>query len=305
MRLQKIIYFATINRQGQGGDWMETLRVGRATLTWLNGGVNFLDGGAMFGVVPKALWSKKYPSNDKNLIELRTDPILLQIDGKNYLIDSGIGNDKLTDKQMRNFGVLEESSIEASLTEMELTVEDIDAVLMTHLHFDHACGLTRKSDNTYESIFKGVPIYTSEVEWNEMRKPNIRSANTYWKMNWKPIKDQVKTFKHEKKIADGLTMIHTGGHSDGHSILVFEDGDECFIHMADIMPTHGHQNKLWALAYDDYPVTSVHQKEKWMDYGYKREAWYTFYHDAYLRAIKFNTVGERMDEVKRTRYDYK
>src|SRR5690625_3062040 len=94
---------------------MEQLQIGKAKLTWLNGGVNFLDGGAMFGVVPKALWSRKYPVNEKNQIELRTDPILLQLDGKNYLIDSGMGNGKLTEKQMRNFGVLEESSIETSL----------------------------------------------------------------------------------------------------------------------------------------------------------------------------------------------
>src|SRR5690625_5660646 len=95
-----------------------------------------------------------------------------------------------------------------------------------------------------------------------MRNPNIRSKNTYWKMNWEPVQDQVETFEDEIEIVDGLKMIHTSGHSDGHAILVFEDQDDCFIHMADIMPTHGHQNKLWALAYDDYPVTSVHQKEK-------------------------------------------
>ncbi|ASK62917.1 hypothetical protein CFK37_12570 [Virgibacillus phasianinus] len=284
---------------------MEALQIGRAKLTWLNGGVNFLDGGAMFGVVPKALWSKKYPNNDKNQIELRTDPILLQVDGKSYLIDSGMGNGKLSEKQMRNFGVLEESSIDQSLAELGLKTRDIDAMLMTHLHFDHACGLTKPSGNSYESVFENATIYTSDVEWNEMRNPNIRSINTYWKENWQPIEDQVTPFEHEIQIADGLKMIHTGGHSDGHCIIVFEDGDETFIHMADIMPTHGHQNKLWALAYDDYPVTSVHQKEKWMNFGYSKQAWYTFYHDAYYRAIKFDHEGKKIDEVERERYDYK
>ncbi|OZU89670.1 hypothetical protein CIL03_00585 [Virgibacillus indicus] len=284
---------------------MEKLQVGRASLTWLNGGVNFLDGGAMFGVVPKALWSRKYPHNDKNLIELRTDPILLQIDGRNYLIDTGMGNDKLTDKQLRNFGVLEESSIEQSLEGIGLTVNDIDAVLMTHLHFDHACGLTKKTGDTYAPVFENAAIYTSAVEWNEMRNPNIRSRNTYWEMNWQPIVDQMKTFEDEIEIVPGLRMIHTGGHSDGHCILIFEEGDECFIHMADIMPTHGHQNKLWALAYDDYPVTSVHEKEKWMNLGYEKQAWYTFYHDAYYRAVRFDQDGEKIDEVERVRYEYK
>ncbi|MFC4556738.1 MBL fold metallo-hydrolase [Virgibacillus kekensis] len=284
---------------------METLQIGRAKLTWLNGGVNFLDGGAMFGVVPKALWSKKYPYNDKNQIELRTDPILLQLDGKNYLIDSGIGKGKLTDKQLRNFGVLEESSIDNSLQELGLTVNDIDVMLMTHLHFDHACGLTKKAGDSYEPVFPNAKIYVSDIEWNEMQNPNIRSINTYWEMNWKPVQNQVESFQEELQVAEGLRMIHTGGHSDGHSILVFEDGDETFIHMADIMPTHAHQNKLWALAYDDYPVTSVHQKEKWMDYGYGKKAWYTFYHDAYYRAIRVDESGNRIDEVERERYEYK
>ncbi|MUK86797.1 MBL fold metallo-hydrolase [Ornithinibacillus sp. L9] len=284
---------------------MEKLQVGRATLTWLNGGVNFLDGGAMFGVVPKALWSKKYPVNEKNQIELRTDPILLQIDGKNMLIDSGIGHGKLSEKQIRNFGVLEQSSIETSLAKLNLTVDDIDHILMTHLHFDHACGLTRLENEDFVPIFPKATIYTSAVEWNEMQHPNIRSVNTYWEMNWKPVVNQVETFENELEILPGLKMIHTGGHSDGHSIIVFEQDDECFIHMADLMPTHAHQNKLWALAYDDYPVTSVHQKEKWMDIGYRKNAWYTFYHDAYYRAIQFNDKGEKNSEIERKRYEYK
>lgn len=285
---------------------MEQLKVGRAILTWLKGGVNFLDAGAMFGVVPKVLWSKRYPYDEEtNLIELRTDPILVQIDGKNFLIDTGMGNDKLTKKQIRNFGVFEESKIFQSLEELNLTTEDIDAILITHLHFDHASGLTKVKGDGYVPVFEDIPIYTSQIEWDEMRHPNIRSRNTYWKMNWEPIQHQVETFESEIEVHPDLKMIHTGGHSDGHCIIVFDDGSDCFIHMADLMPTHGHQNKLWVLAYDDYPVTSVHQKEKWMDYGYEKEAWYTFYHDAYFRALKFNRSGERIAEVKRKRYAYK
>ncbi|MUV39276.1 putative quorum-quenching lactonase YtnP [Lentibacillus sp. JNUCC-1] len=283
---------------------METLQIGRAKLTWLSGGVNFLDGGAMFGVVPKALWSKKYPVNDKNQIELRTDPILLQVDGQNFLIDSGMGNGKLTAKQIRNFGVKEESYLESSLGELGLSVKDIDAILMTHLHFDHACGLTKPTENGYEPVFPGTPIYASSTEWHEMKNPNIRSVNTYWEMNWKPIAEYVETYEREFEVVPGLKMIHTGGHSDGHGIIIFEDGDDCFIHMADIMPTQAHQNKLWALAYDDYPVTSVHEKEKWMALGYEKQAWYTFYHDAYYRAVKVDTNGDRIDVVERKRYSY-
>lgn len=284
---------------------MKSMQIGRAKLTWLDGGVTHMDGGAMFGVVPRPLWSRKYPVNEKNQIELRTDPILLELDGRKMLIDSGIGNNKLTDKQRRNFGVKEESKIALSLQQLGYTCADIDTVLMTHLHFDHACGLTElDGEEGYAPTFPSATIYTNQTEWNEMREPNIRSQNTYWEENWKPIEHQVETFEGSIEVLPGLRMIHTSGHSDGHAIIVFEDGEETFVHMADIMPTHAHQNVLWVLAYDDYPVTSVHEKEKWMKYGYDRNAWYIFYHDFKYCALKFDQDGKVIDKLEREQQSY-
>lgn len=283
---------------------METLTVGRAKLTWLKGGVTHLDGGAMFGVVPKPLWAKRYPHNEKNQIELRCDPILLQIDGKNFLIDSGLGNGKLTDKQKRNFGVLEESYVEQNLAELNLTVNDIEGILMTHLHFDHASGLTKYENDKLISTFPNATIYCSDIEWDEMRNPNMRSINTYWEENWKPIQNQVQTFKKEIEIIPGLKMIHTSGHSAGHSVIRFDDREDGFILMSDLMPTHGHQNPLWVLAYDDYPVTSVHVKKELQEEAYQNRRWFIFYHDAYYRAIRYDDELQIDNVVKRKRYDY-
>ncbi|MDF0726468.1 MBL fold metallo-hydrolase [Cytobacillus sp. S13-E01] len=278
---------------------MENLKVGKISLTWLNGGVTRLDGGAMFGVVPKALWTKKYPFNDKNQIELRSDPILIQVAGKNILVESGMGNNKMSDKMKRNFGMDEESAIEESLVALNLTTADIDIVLMTHMHFDHACGLTKWQDDVLISTFENATIITSSVEWEEMRHPNIRSRNTYWKENWEAIEGQVQTFSGEIEVVPGIKMVHTGGHSDGHSIIIMESEDEVLLHLADIMPTHAHQNVLWVMAYDDYPMTSVEQKQKWMEVGTKKQAWYSFYHDAIYRAIKWDDEGNVIDSLKR------
>jgi glyoxylase-like metal-dependent hydrolase (beta-lactamase superfamily II) len=231
---------------------METLQFPNIKLTWLSGGVNHMDGGAMFGVVPKPLWEKKYPFNEKNQIELRTDPILIQLEGKNLLVDTGMGNGKLTDKQKRNYGVQEELKLEEQLEILGLTAEDIDYILMTHLHFDHVCGLTRLQGDDYVSVFPYAKIIVNEIEWNEMRQPNIRSKNTYWKENWEVVQEQVEVFKNKWSF-EAIKLIHTGGHSDGHCILVMEDEGETVIHMADIMPTHAHQNVLWVLAYDVLP----------------------------------------------------
>ncbi|MCP1160137.1 YtnP family quorum-quenching lactonase [Bacillus infantis] len=279
---------------------METLKLKTVKLTWLNGGVTHLDGGAMFGVVPKALWEKKYHCNEKNQIELRTDPILVEANGKKMLIETGIGSGKLNEKQKRNYGVTEESSLEKSLGELSLSPEDIDYVLMTHLHFDHACGLTRLEGEEFVSVFTNAKIIVSETEWEEMRNPNIRSRNTYWKENWSGIEDQVITFKDEWSFGP-VRMVHTGGHSDGHAIILIEEEGETIVHMADIMPTHAHQNVLWVLAFDDYPMDSIAAKQKWLEYGISRDAWFTFYHDAYFRAVKWDGDKQLKEELKRTR----
>ena len=269
-------------------------------MTWLTGGVTNLDGGAMFGVVPKMLWSKKYPPNDKNQIECPTDPILIQMDELNILVESGIGKGKLTEKQLRNFGVTKESEVESSLGKLGLKPDMIDYVLMTHLHFDHACGLTKLVDGEYISTFPNAKIVTSQVEWDEMRNPNIRSKNTYWKENWQAIEPQVVPFV-EKWGLGPITMVHTGGHSNGHSILMIEDGGELAVHMADLMATHAHQNVLWVMAYDDYPMDSIAAKEKWFPYALEKNAWFTFYHDTFYRAVKWGADGKITESIKRSR----
>jgi len=271
-------------------------------LTWLNGGLTYLDGGTMFGVVPKALWSRRYNSTEDNLIELATHPILIRYKGKNILIDSGLGNDKLDEKMKRNLGIVEESSLVANLIELDMTPADIDIILMTHLHNDHAAGLTQREEGEFVSVFPNAEIYTTNIEWDEMRNPNIRSKNTYWKENWEPVQHQVKTFDDRITVLPGIEMIHTGGHSNGHCVIKLTQNDETILHMADIMPTHAHTNPLWVLAYDDYPMDSIFAKEKLMKEALSGNYWFSFYHDAVYRIVKFDDSGRKITEsVKRSK----
>lgn len=277
---------------------MNHLQVGECKLTWLRGGLTQLDGGAMFGVVPKPLWSKRYPNNENNQIPLRADPILVQAFGKRLLIESGIGKDRLSEKQKRNFGLVEESMVAESLDQLGLAPEDIDIVLMTHMHYDHANGLVKVQDGQLQSAFPNAVIYVQELEWAEMREPNIRSKNTYWEENWRPIEHQVQTYGETIEVLPGIALHHTGGHSFGHAILTLESNGEAVYHMADLMPTHAHQNPLWVLAYDDYPMTSIFAKEKWIKEGLEKNAWFTFYHDAIYRAVKWNEAGELVEKIE-------
>lgn len=272
-------------------------KAGAFQLTWLQGGLTKLDGGAMFGVVPKPLWSKKYPFNELNQIPLRADPILLEAHGKRILIESGMGNGRLTDKQKRNFGLEEESRVVESLAAKGLTPADIDIIIMTHMHYDHCNGLVTWQDNQLVSTFPRAVIYVQEQEWAEMREPNIRSRNTYWEENWRPIERQVQTYGEQYELLPGISLHHTGGHSQGHAVVRMESEGKLILHLADILPTHAHQNSLWVMAYDDYPMTSIFAKEKWVKGGIEQGAWFTFYHDAIYRVVKWNEKGEIIDHL--------
>ncbi|MBF6978642.1 MBL fold metallo-hydrolase [Aerococcaceae bacterium zg-BR22] len=281
---------------------MDKFSFGDVTLTWLDGGVTAMDGGAMFGVVPRPLWTKKYRVNENNQIELPTDPILIQYQGENLMIDSSLGNGKLSDKQKRNFGVFSEPKLEESLNELGLTTDDIDILLMTHMHFDHAGGLTIPDDNgQLVSRFKNARIITTQIEWDEMRHPNRRSKSTYFKENWQAIVNQVETFEQEIEILPGITMIHTGGHSNGHAIIKITQGEQQLIHMGDIMPTKAHQNPLWVLAYDDYPMDSIAAKIKVEEEAYRKNTYFSFYHDVDYRIVQWDENGKDIVfTVKRT-----
>ena len=134
-----------------------------------------------------------------------------------------------------------------------------------------------------------------------MRNPNIRSRNTYWKENWEPVQHQVKTFEGSVTILPGIEMIHTGGHSNGHSVIKLTQNGETILHMGDIMPTHAHSNPLWVLAYDDYPMDSIFAKEKLMKEALPGGYRFIFYHDAVYRLVKWDESGKELQEVvKRT-----
>ena len=224
--------------------------------------------------------------------------MLTQKTGLNILLDTGLGSGELfNEKQLRNFGVKEESTVEFSLQKLGLNTKDINIVIMTYMHFDHACGLTKWKDGQLISAFPNAKIITSSIEWEEMKHPNIRSRNTYWKENWEAIERQVALAETLTLVTDGIEVHHTGGHSDGHSDVILQDGGETVVHMADLMPTYAHENSLWLSPYDDLPIASIENKQKWLEFGATRNAWFTFYHDVFYRGIKWNDRGDprRMD----------
>jgi len=267
--------------------------LGDFELTWLNGGTFELDGGAMFGVVPKVIWQKKYPANDENAIPLKAWPILVRTPQALVLIESGLGN-KLTDKQKKIFRVREDWSVVHELSQLGIGREDIDFVLLTHYDFDHAGGVIMQGEEgKFFLTFPKAKHIIQQKEWEDVLNPNIRSLNTYWPVNNELLRESrnLKLVNGEAEIMPGVTVVRTGGHNRGHQIVRLESKQEKALHMADLLPTHAHANPLWVMAYDNYPMDSIAMKQKWMKAGVDERAWFTFYHDAFVLACRFDEKG--------------
>lgn len=273
------------------------MKLGAFNINYLNGGMTQMDGGAIFGVVPKPLWTKRYAVNEKNQVPNLTYPILIQTGDKNILIDAGIGNHKLTDKQLKNYGVTYESQIHDELEKLNLNVEDIDMVLMSHMHFDHATGLTDVDGN---SIFSKATHFVQQDEWHEFISPNIRSKATYWEINRGTYENKLILFDKEVEVYPGIHMKHVGGHSYGQSIITIESEGERAVHMSDIMPTNAHINPLWVMAYDDYPMQSIREKERLIPYYIYQDYWFLYYHDNVFFAAQYELDGKTIKQsIKR------
>lgn len=278
----------------------KNLKIGSFELFWLKGGIFELDGGAMFGVVPKILWSKKYPPSNSNHITLTSYPILVKTPGKLILIESGLGN-KFTEKQRQTFRLKQEWDIINDLKEMNISPEDIDIVALTHFDFDHAGGVVmQREDNTLNLTFPNARHIIQRAEWEDVLNPNKRSINTYWQVNYEKLKESpnLDLIEGSLEIADGISVIHTGGHNRGHQIIRMESGNEVALHLADLLPTHAHFNPLWVMAYDNFPLDAIFLKERLISDGVKENAWFTFYHDAHYLACKFDEKGNVTEKIE-------
>jgi glyoxylase-like metal-dependent hydrolase (beta-lactamase superfamily II) len=273
-------------------------KIGDFELTWLNGGTFELDGGAMFGVVPKVLWQKKYPPAEGNYIPLTAWPILMRTPQALVLIESGIGN-KLTDKQKKIYRIKEDWSVLEEIKQLGVTREDIDFVVLTHYDFDHAGGvIMQEQDGGLGLTFPKAKHILQKKEWHDVLNPNIRTINTYWPLNNELMRTSTNLVLVEGRyeVTPGISVVHTGGHNGGHQIVMIESKDEKALHLGDLLPTHAHANPLWVMAYDNYPIDSIALKEQWMKQGVSEGVWFTFYHDSFMTVCKYDDAGNVTDK---------
>ena len=268
----------------------QPLHIGNIDIFWLKGGNFRLDGGTMFGPVPKLLWQKRYEVDENNLIPLCNDPILVKTPENNIVIDSGLGN-KLTEKQQAIFHVSPAWDIPAQLDELGLSREDIDFVILTHCDFDHAGGVVMHNGNGDEELtWPNATHIIQKKEWYDVENPCRRAKSTYWPHNFNELKQNgnIKLVEGDQQICDGIRVHYSGGHTRGHQVVEIFSGDESAIHLGDLFPTHAHVNPLWVMAYDNFPLDVIDLKEEYFTEYVEKNSWILFYHDPFMRGCRLS-----------------
>lgn len=268
-------------------------RLGDFTIHWLQGGEFEVDGGSMFGVVPKALWERKCAATPDNHVRLANAAMLVQTPQGNVLIDTGLGN-KLTDRQRAIHRVRAPWDLLEGLIRLGLSREAISHVILTHGDFDHAGGVTMLGGTgELELTFPAAMHSMQRREWEDVLAPSKRSTDAYWPENFAGLVEgkNLRLIDGEGEVVPGIRLVRTGGHTRGHQAVWLESGGEAALHLGDLLPMPAYSNPLWITAYDNFPLDSVAVKEQLLGQAHDRDAWLLFYHDPETLACKLDGDG--------------
>lgn len=239
------------------------LTLGDARLTMLNGGNFRLDGGAMHGVVPKTLWSKLVSCDALNRCEYTTRCLLVETGGRRVLIETGNG-DKFPAKLKDIYGIDHDRSIDDALAEVGVEADAIDTVVMTHMHFDHSGGTTRKTAaGALQPVFRRARHVVQAREWQDATHPHERNRASYLAENIGPLQDAglLQLVEGEEEIAPDVRVLPTPGHTAGHqSVLIGPPDGPKALFLGDVVPTAVHTRLPWVMGYDLDPARTVETK---------------------------------------------
>jgi len=251
-----------------------------------------LDGGAMFGIIPKIMWEKKAPSDSLNRIKMVTRSLLLVSDSHKILIDTGNGS-KWTKKYLELYNIdLSMYNIDSSLKKYGFTVDDITDVVCTHLHFDHAGGNTIYHENNLVPTFSNATYWIGEKNWNLANHPSQKDQGSFMECDWEVLaqNNMIKLVK--DKFLPGLEIYFTEGHTDGLMHPVISDGNKTLFYGADIFPTAAHIPVPWVMSYDLRPAETIKEKDSLLKKMHDEEWILFFEHDPIYQACTIGVEGK-------------
>ncbi len=253
-----------------------------------------LDGGSMFGVVPKSIWARQIPADGNNLIPMVTNLFVLKAHGKRIIFDIGLG-DTLTDREKKIYGTDGVSNLEPGLAGLGLSVDDIDYVVLTHLHTDHAGGAVKQVDGQYVPRFPNARYVIAEQEWEAALNPDERTAAVYVPEHLTPLKQagQVQFIKIDGELLPGVRAVFTGGHTRGHFALEIESEDTSVFYYADIFCSTAHLGVAWVPATDLFPLDTMKVKRRTLPRIIDRNVVMAFDHDVKIPLARITKEGRK------------
>lgn len=266
-----------------------------------------LDGGAMFGVVPKTLWQKTNPADTNNMIDIAARCLLIEDGNRLILIDTGMG-DKQSDKFFGYYHLWGNHTIDASLAKYGFHRDDITDVFMTHLHFDHSGGAVQWNTNKtgYETAFKNAHFWSNKDHWQWATQPNNREKASFLKENIMPIQESgqlkftsIPETDFLKNSELGFDIFFANGHTDKQMIPMINYKGKTICFMADLLPTAGHLPLPFVMGYDTRPLLTLTEKEKFLNLAADKDFYLFLEHDAHnpIITVKHTEKGVRLNNV--------
>ena len=265
-----------------------------------------LDGGAMFGVVPKSLWSRTNPADSNNMIDMAARCLLVENGDRLTLIDTGMGH-KQSEKFFGYYYMDHKFDLDSSLNDLGFSKDDITDVFLTHLHFDHCGGaIVRNEKGGYmEPAFAKAKFHTNRNHWQWATEPNEREKASFLKENIKPIEEsgQLQFIKQESDYHESDEMdfgiLFVDGHTEKMMIPHLDIGGRTFVYMADLLPTAGHLPLPYVMGYDTRPLLTLDEKAKFLDRAATNNYYLILEHDPHheIITVKHTEKGVRLDKV--------
>ncbi len=261
------------------------MKLGKWELISVKSGKFGLDGGAMFGVVPKVLWNKTNPADEQNRIDLATRSLLLISNDRKILVDTGLGN-KFDDK-FKSIYAIQNIPIDEALKQKNILPDEITDVIITHLHFDHTGGSTKRVNGKVVPTFPNAKYYVQKDHYHWALNPSEKDKASFLLDDFQPLEEhgQLIILEGSTKITEEIEVITTNGHTPAQQHLKLTVNDKTIFYCGDLIPTSSHIQFPYIMSYDLYPLTTLKEKKEILPIAYE-EKWILFFeHDPLVSSV--------------------
>jgi glyoxylase-like metal-dependent hydrolase (beta-lactamase superfamily II) len=271
------------------------MRLGQFEIDVVSDGTFALDGGAIFGVVPRVVWERHFKPDELNRIRIGLNCLLVRTGRENVLIDTGMGR-KWDARSRERYGVAGETDLLAELQARGLRPEDVDVVINTHLHFDHAGTNTVGRGGRVVPTFPRARYVVQRGEFEHALEPHERDRASYVRADFEPVAEagQFDFIEGDAEVVSGIRAVKVAGHNrDLQCVRVDSEGETLFV-FADLVPTTAHLQPAWVMGFDLYPVESVEQKKRIVPQAVEENWLCSFYHDPRIALGRLDRQGDKI-----------